>query len=363
MKQKINILSFILCCGALSIHAQSKPYLNRVWEYCPAPGQFVHELPAYTPGDDADTMAEKCLDNLYNDRLVSLGGYGGYITVGFDHPILNIKGSYDLLIYGNATRFGNSSEPGIVLVMTDENGNGLPDDTWYELAGSEYNNPGTIHQYQITYTRPEKENQDVTWTDNQGNTGVIQYMGAYHPHAHYPQWIKENTLTFKGSRLPDNGVWDEENGIWAMKPWAYGYVDNLYGDEGCSFDLDWAVDEQGNPVGLQYIDFVRIYTAVNQQVAAGVGELSTEIADVRDLHPEATTLTEKSIENKHIYCQGSHLNVNATLPTLLLISDLQGNICLNLSHQGGSASYPLPLPTGIYIVKAGDTTTKIAIQK
>ena len=62
---------------------------------------------------------------------VSLGGFGGYIVVGFDHSIDN-SGDYDLGILGNS--FSGSSEPGIVWVMQDENGNGLPDDTWYELA-------------------------------------------------------------------------------------------------------------------------------------------------------------------------------------------------------------------------------------
>ena len=38
-------------------------------------------------------------------------------------------------IQGNA--FDSSNEPGIVWVMQDVNGNGLPDDEWYELRGSE----------------------------------------------------------------------------------------------------------------------------------------------------------------------------------------------------------------------------------
>lgn len=26
-------------------------YISRVYEYCPAPGQFVNEMPKYEPGD------------------------------------------------------------------------------------------------------------------------------------------------------------------------------------------------------------------------------------------------------------------------------------------------------------------------
>lgn len=103
---------------------------------------------------------------LLQDRttcLFTLGGFGGNITVGFDHTIPNVPGEYDFKIYGNAyydmygtllDKPGGNSEPGIVLVSKDTNGNGLPDDEWYELAGSEYNSPATIRNYEITYYRP-----------------------------------------------------------------------------------------------------------------------------------------------------------------------------------------------------------------
>lgn len=39
-------------------------------------------------------------------------------------------------------------------VMQDVNGNGLPDDTWYQLKGSEYGKEETIETYAVTYYRP-----------------------------------------------------------------------------------------------------------------------------------------------------------------------------------------------------------------
>ena len=74
---------------------------------------------------------------------------------------------------------GGNSEPGIVLVSKDTNGNGLPDDEWYELAGSEYNSPATIRNYEITYYRPTPADGDVKWKDNQGKEGYI-YRNTYH---------------------------------------------------------------------------------------------------------------------------------------------------------------------------------------
>ena len=89
-------------------------------------------------------MAEACAyaeERLRSEAYVSLGGFGGYVVVGFDHSIDNKVGEYDFGITGNS--FAGSSEPGIVWVMQDENGNGLPDDTWYELKGSETGKPET----------------------------------------------------------------------------------------------------------------------------------------------------------------------------------------------------------------------------
>jgi hypothetical protein len=43
------------------------------------------------------------------------------------------------------------------------------------------------------------------------------------------------------------------------------------------------VDANGNKVVLDEIDFVKIYTAINQN-AGPMGEISTEIMTVEDLH-------------------------------------------------------------------------------
>ncbi|RZK24692.1 MAG: PKD domain-containing protein, partial [Flavobacterium sp.] len=118
----------------------SSPYVSKIYEFKQAPGQFANDL----------VKTDILLGNAGNG-LISLGGYGGYIVFGFDHPIENTADA-DLGIYGNPLIGAGRdfSEPGIVCVMKDENKNGLPDDTWYELAGSEYNAPSTIKNYSIT---------------------------------------------------------------------------------------------------------------------------------------------------------------------------------------------------------------------
>ena len=102
------------------------PYILAVDEYVPAPGQFVNILPKAEAGDDAASIRDKCTAALRGgfNGLVTLGGYGGYITFHFDHPVRNVHGQYDLLIRGNYV--AGASEPGIVMVSQDLNGNGLP---------------------------------------------------------------------------------------------------------------------------------------------------------------------------------------------------------------------------------------------
>ena len=248
------------------------PFISRVYEYVPAMGQFVNELPQYADGDDAEDMCRKCEQALANDArgLISLGGWGGYITFGFDHSVTNSEGR-DLQILGNAFRMsGNdeygSSEPGIVLVSRDDNGNGKPDDTWYELRGCLYADPATTHNYARTYRRAD---------DTQHNT--------FHQHPYYPQWITEDSLTFSGTLLPAQT--QTVNGQNVQRILEYGYVDNKPNSdvEGTTFDIDWAVDADGHPVLLPSVDFVRVYTAVDDRTDA-TGEISTEITGAIDLN-------------------------------------------------------------------------------
>lgn len=259
-------------------------YIQAVDEYVPAPGQFVNILPKAEAGDDAASIRDKCTAALRGglNGLVTLGGYGGYITFHFDHPVRNVHGQYDLLIRGNYV--AGASEPGIVMVSQDLNGNGLPDDPWYELSGSaDTDSVGkVVYGYEITYHPAPMS--DIPWTDNQGKRGVVT-RNKYHTQEYYPLWI-HTPLTFRGTLLPPNAHNRGKDGAqnWLLESFRYGYVDNSADDAGCSFDLDWAVDDQRRPVRLDHIDFVRVYSAENQQ-CGWLGETSTEIRGAEDLHP------------------------------------------------------------------------------
>ena len=94
------------------------PYITKVYEYRPAPGQFVNELPRYTEGDTEESMRQKVEDCLAYDArtMVTLGGYGGYIVVGFDHTIVNRPGEYDFKILGNAFYANDNPRPDLSLI-------------------------------------------------------------------------------------------------------------------------------------------------------------------------------------------------------------------------------------------------------
>ena len=287
----------------------ASPYITKVLEYRPAPGQFVNTMPQYKEGDTQATMNEKALNAIGNNKegMITLGGYGGYVTVGFDHTIRNAKDANDFLVLGNA--FANGSEPGIIQVAYDVNQNGQPDEEeWFEIAGSAHQAPKhelwyeqakqagniveTYLDYSITYKKPAKEPTTdeekatyIYWEDNQGKKGY-KVMNTYHSQPYYPQWIKEGQLTFTGTCLPQNGInqGTDKNPYFVLPSFKYGYADNYPNDaEKAAIDIDWAVDKDGNPANLPGVDFIKIYTGVNQE-NGWLGENSTEVCGVTDLN-------------------------------------------------------------------------------
>ena len=183
--------------------------------------------------------------------------------------------------------FDSSNEPGIVWVMQDVNGDGLPNDEWYELKGSEYGKPETIQDYAVTYFRPGL-NMDTPWQDNKGNTGAIDRLGNYHPQEfYYPLWIEADSYTLYGTCLKARTEQSPTTGMWSNNPFGWGYADNI-GDDmpdknnpgaaaiGNFFKISDAVNIDGTSANLTHIDFIKVQTGVNVK-AGWLGENSTEV--------------------------------------------------------------------------------------
>ena len=253
---------------------------NKVFEYMPAPGQFVNELPKYDPGDSAQSMADKCLNALLTTgQMITLGGFGGYITVGFDTPVHNLEGP-DFRIDGNSII--NGAEPAVVWVSVDANKNSLPDDPWYEIYGSEQKEGRSTPGYTIRYGKPLADDGDSDWIGSDNRTGSIKH-NKFHTQPYYPQWYDNDTVTFTATLLQDNMSYDGKN--WVMPAFEYGYVDNWpNSDTNSAFDIDWAVNPDGTPAQLEQIDFIKIQNAVIGWNTL-TGEQSTEVSSITNLNP------------------------------------------------------------------------------
>lgn len=272
------------------VNASSTARWSRVLEFTAAPGQFVNEYYSVYTQKDAIAYAE---ERLKEKAYVSLGGFGGYIVIGFDHSIEN-DGGYNIQSIGNA--FKGSSEPGIIMVMQDENGDGYANDTWYELKGSEFETGNYIKDYSLTYYKASAPGMPTPWVDNQGKSGVVDYLGAFHTQDfYYPLWVKSDKITFRGTCLNPR-TYEQTPGYWVNEEFDWGYADNFSmidsltdddnyeaGPRGNHFKISDAIDFEGKPMHLEYIDFVKVYTGVNIK-AGWLGENSTEVFDMYDFN-------------------------------------------------------------------------------
>ncbi|GAA5093334.1 hypothetical protein GCM10023210_23700 [Chryseobacterium ginsengisoli] len=281
-------------------------YISNVFDFRPAVGQFINEIPEYENGDTFTKMLQKAKESLVggNSTMLTLGGFGGYVVFGFDHTIPNMNGR-DFKILGNAF-WGNdasqprsgSCEPGIIMVAYDRNKNGKPDDNeWYEIAGSEYFKNTTVKDYNITYFKPNEnkppvpgsefwqtDTEYIKWQDNLGNLG-FKTRNTFHAQSYYPMWLSDTSYSFTGTKLMNNYYDQSGTGsYWVGKSYDFGYADNApNNDEASNIDISWAVDRNGKYVKLPGIDFVKVYTGTNQE-AGWLGEVSTEVAGAYDLY-------------------------------------------------------------------------------
>ncbi len=194
--------------------------------------------------------------------MVSLGGFGGYVVMGLGQSIPNGEGA-DFALRGNA--FAGSSEPGVVWVAQDTDGNGLPNgEEWHELKGSE-----TGEAYTITYRR------SGAWEGSDGSFGEVA-RNIYHPQDYYPAWLPDGH-SWIGTRLLPATTGGGES--WANGHLERGYADNFGTDYKAGETL---LDISSADAELSYIDFVKVQTGI--LVTAGwLGELSTEVLGLRPL--------------------------------------------------------------------------------
>lgn len=267
----------------ISAFSNYSPYITKVFAYQYGPGQNATLIESDWKGNDF--IGEPWTGTKI---FTSLGGWGGYLIAGFDHTIQNVDG-VDFAIY---TQPGAGSEPGVVYVMYDSNKDGLPNDgEWIEIKGSEYNNPETIHNYQVTYYKPVN-NGNVTWKDNLGKTGEL-VPGYGSSSWWWSGYGTQSEVVFSGEKLPDAYInTSTQAGVenWAVRPGLFtsGYAEcyfNLDYNNSLKanmFDISNGVDKDGNKVNLPGITFIKVQSGVFQ-VAGWLNEISPEISGAVDL--------------------------------------------------------------------------------
>jgi hypothetical protein len=286
----IILLSLYSCAGDQVVPddvpngSGNSAYITKVFDYQYAPGQHASLIPATAKGDEFTGVPWS-----NGKSFISLGGWGGYIVAGFDHPVSNATGP-DLALF---TQPSVSSEPGIVYVMADQNQDGQPNDgPWYEIKGSEFENAETIHNYQVTYYKPGPSGY-IEWKDNKGKSGTL-VPGYQADNWWWSGYGDKSSITFSGVRLPDAYVntsgtpgvelWMVRTGLFASG-YAECYGNNDYNSslKANLFDISLAVDPSGKPAGLGQISFIKVQSSVFQ-VAGWLNEISTEISGAADLH-------------------------------------------------------------------------------
>jgi hypothetical protein len=176
----------------------------------------------------------------------SIGGFGGTKGRVFTASVRN-SGGYDLRITGNA--FGTWLEPGVVWVAQDSNGNGKMDDTWHELKGEGVE---LMRRYAVTY------HPNGSWQDNLGNAGTVKGGATW-----WPRGAPSNApITYTGTRILG----------WPDPAQVKGYVDT----QTSNFRISDAIQADGSPVHLEYIDFVMVKTGEHLYTDL-YGEKSTEV--------------------------------------------------------------------------------------
>ncbi len=298
-----------------SVWGQS-PFAAEVVDFSPAPGQFVN-VPEYD--DPSRALGPPVGGGLYNPdntSLVSLGGFGGSITLAFDHTVMDDAtnpSGLDAIVFGNAHWVGGNpnrrwAECGAIEISRDVNGNGQADDPWYLIPGSHI-------------ADPPGQWEARTWDDDVGD--------PTYPPTH-PAWVppgRSGVWTTEGYRLPpavfDVLVLENPNGLDAEEEGVFGYADltptlilgdldadNIVDDPditpaqfyvvpddpfevgmtpgsggGDALDIAWAIDpETGQASGMDGFDFIRITNGVDF-IAAIFNESSPEIGGVADVLP------------------------------------------------------------------------------
>ncbi|MCI8387260.1 MAG: DUF4430 domain-containing protein [Clostridiales bacterium] len=306
--------------------------LMSVYEYLPIGSQYTNKGFGNAPVIYTKGMTLTAPPN--NWMLgQTVGNFGGYMTYQLSTPLKNDPANpygIDFIVYGNGQGSTGYVEPASVWVAQDKDGDGQPD-KWYELAGSAFFDATTVWNYEVTYSKGENNTTDYKTSD--GYAGHFNYE--------YPDISKYGALgaavghesvTVRATKLDENmiprfgygDVHSNDEGDIETPLNPYDGTNPMFADfgvplegyvRGDSMDISWAVDEEGNPVALDEITFIRLNNA-RFVLHSAFGEQSAEICAVVPLYgnegKEAVGVTDSLSEMTFVDKNGKEIRVPFT---------------------------------------------------
>lgn len=323
-----HVILTALLSSFMGASALADDFASRVVEFRPAPGQFALN-PAFNdparalgPPIGGGTLAAD------QSKLVSLGAFGGAITLAFDHEVLDEPANplgLDAIVFGNSIWAGGNpnrrfAECAVIEISRDVNANGLADDPWYVIPGSHLASPPTPEQrhtqtWDDLIDDPTYPPASAAWIPP-GRSGVWTSSGFRLPATPFATGVGGVVVNPNGTNASIEGVWgyadtsptlilgdtDANNAVddTALTPEEFYTVPDDpravgigpgfgtragRGGGGDAFDIAWAIDPAtGAPAGLGGFHFIRISTGV-LRIEQLLGETSAEIGGVADVRP------------------------------------------------------------------------------
>lgn len=338
MTRSASVVCAVVAVGGAMCVARAGDFADQVMEYRPAPGQFVNNPTFNNPAKALGAPVGGGTVAADNTKLVTLGGFGGSITLRFIPPVVDDPRNplgLDAIVFGNAVWVGGDpqsrfGEAGVIEISCDDNGNGLADDAWFVIPGS--------HLPRAPGGSPSSVYRSQQWDANAGTPTPPANVAWYPSQVAFPGWPSsyataafELPSSFAASPLLNGGGTTESRWGYAdfsptlrlgdlsgasggpgenslsdpedrptIDPGAfYTTPDDLFtvgvsrgSGGGDAFDIAWAVDPAtGAPPHLDRFDFIRISTAVDAVLGPGgsLGEISTEISGVARVRPVMTS--------------------------------------------------------------------------
>ncbi len=259
-------------------------FASYVISYQPGDGQFVNDPDFNDPQRSLGPPIGGGTSTPDNSKLVTLGDHGGSITLGFDTTVWDHPDNpfgLDCIVFSNANWIGGNpnlrwAEAAVIEISRDVNHNGIADDAWYLVPGSDIVDP--INQ---------RQNGSFLLPDDPFASGVL-----FNPFVDGTEryWgYGEMTPTLLLGDLDADNVIDNpelnETAFYTMPddPFAVGIT--LGSGGGDAFDIAWAIDPlTSEPAGLRGFDFIRLSTGADGE-AGQLGEISAEIGGVAMVSP------------------------------------------------------------------------------